>query len=265
MRPARRQARSDRRYVADPILSCSGCLLDGAAGPEASWSSSFDETAGHLRVAPDDVPRARTWVAERDHDVGWLTTWTSPVTLLEFVERFIPDGSATVLGVALNAGHARRWLGEERPNDAIATMLARGAPPEPGGVPLGWEPVEWLTQGVACSWTCNSLQPLVAEQIELRLTPDGLLPDQRFSREFLDDVHDLVGVGRSCSSGRRPSRVYPRAAANSVGQVQRVCAGAGARTTTTRRFRGGRLVGPKLPSPRPLGWFDPFDRRDPVD
>ncbi|HEX6657420.1 MAG TPA: hypothetical protein VF065_05025, partial [Ilumatobacter sp.] len=41
----------DGRYVADPILSCSGCLLGGAAGPEPSWSSTFDETAAYLGVA----------------------------------------------------------------------------------------------------------------------------------------------------------------------------------------------------------------------
>jgi hypothetical protein len=191
VRPARRPPWCDPLHVADPILSCSGCLLGGAAGPEASWSATFDETAAYLGVAADDVPMARAWVAERDDDVGWVNTWPSPGPLLEFVEQFIPDGTAMVLGVALSAERARAWVGDGPGDDAIEMMLARAAPPEPGGVPIGWEPVEWLPQGVTCSWTCNLLQPLVAEQIELRLTDEGLLPDQAHTDEVMRIVEEL--------------------------------------------------------------------------
>lgn len=44
---------------------------------------------------------------------------------------------------------------------------------------------------MTCSWTCDNLQPLVAEQIELRLTVDGLLPDQPHTDEVMRIVQDL--------------------------------------------------------------------------
>lgn len=86
--------------------------------------NAVGETAAYLGVAAGEVPTARTWVAERDHDVGCVNTWTSPGPLLEFVERFVPDRTAMVL-------------------------------------------------------------------IELRLTVDGLLPDQPHTDEVVRIVHDL--------------------------------------------------------------------------
>jgi hypothetical protein len=182
----------DGRFVADPIVSCSGCLLRGGAGPTKvvdGWYP-FEETAGRLGVAADAVADAKSWVAERDDLVGETHTWSSPVPLVEFVERFIPDGSAMVLGVALPRQRERAWTGSPL-DGGIEALLDGGASPATGGVPLGWEPVEVHPYAVMCSWTCNDLQPEVAERVELRLTGDGLLADQEHADEVMRIVAGL--------------------------------------------------------------------------
>jgi hypothetical protein len=179
----------DQRFVADPIASCSGCLLGGGAGPEVSWSSSFDEAASDLGVRPEKLPPARAWVADHADDVGHLHTWRSPQPLFEFVERFISPSSVMVLGLALTTERARAW--GRKPVDAMKELLAAGQPPAPGGTVLGWEPVEWLEQGVGCSWTCNNLQPMVAQQLTLHVTDCGLLPDQQHADAVMSIVEHL--------------------------------------------------------------------------
>jgi hypothetical protein len=190
--PVMRWEGHDTRYIADPIVSCSGCLLGGGAGPTKvvdGWYS-FEETAGRLGVAPDREAEAKAWVAEHDDLVGETHTWSSPTVLVEFVERFIPDRSAMVLGVALPRGRARAWKGD--PIDGgIEELLDSGAPPAAGGVPLGWEPVEVHPYAVMCSWTCNDLQPEVAERIGLRLTAEGLLADQEHADEVMHILADV--------------------------------------------------------------------------
>jgi hypothetical protein len=155
-----------------------------------SWASEFDRLDGDLGVDANDLARARAWVTEHSSAVGWLRTWNSPAPLLEFTDRFLPDGSTMVLGMALPTDRVHTLLRSDLEDDAIGQMLSAGQPPEAGGVPLGWEPVELLEQGVTCSWTCNGLQPRVAERIELRLTADGLLADQSHT----DDVMRIVDL-----------------------------------------------------------------------
>jgi hypothetical protein len=190
VRPAARPAWCDPRYVADPLVSCSGCLLRRGVGPSKDGWCVFEESAADLGVSAEHVADARAWVVEHDAMVGPEHTWSSPAPLLEFVERFIADGSVTVLGVALPTEQARGWdsYGWGGP---IAQLLAQGAPLAPGGVPLGWEPVECHAHAVMCSWTCNSLQEQVAEQIELRLNGDGLVPDQAHADEVMRIVDTL--------------------------------------------------------------------------
>lgn len=192
VRPVQRPAWSDIRYVADPIVSCSSCLLGGGAGPTVSWATSeFEKLDLDLGVAPDDLSRAQAWVTEHSEDVGWIRTWRSPATLLEFSDRFLRPSSTMVLGMALPTERVQTLLQTDLEDDAIGLMLSAGRAPERGGVPLGWEPVEWLQQGVTCSWTCNHLQPRVADQIELRLTADGLLPDQTHTDDVMRIVEEL--------------------------------------------------------------------------
>jgi hypothetical protein len=190
VRPAARPAWCDARYVADPLVSCSGCLLRGGVGPSKDGWCSFEDDAADLGVSAERVADARAWVVDHDDLVGPEHTWSSPAPLLEFVERFIANGPVMVLGVALPAEQARAWAGSSW-GGPIAELLTRGAPPAPGGVPLGWEPVECHAHAVMCSWTCNSLQDEVAEQIELRFTKDGLLPDQTHADEVMRVVDTL--------------------------------------------------------------------------
>ena len=147
VRPAARPAGCDARFVADPILSCSGCLLRGGVGPSKDGWCSFEENAADLGVAGERVDDARAWVVEHDGLVGAEHTWRSPAPLLEFVERFIAGRSVFVLGVALPAAQARAWAGVSW-GGPIADLLASGGPLASGGVPLGWEPVE-------CHARCN--------------------------------------------------------------------------------------------------------------
>jgi hypothetical protein len=190
VRPVVRPPWCDARYVADPVVSCSGCLLQGGTGPSPSWCAGDDDADLHaLGVAPCDMARARAWIDAHEADVGFLHTWTSPEKPLEFVERFLPGGSAMVLGLALPVEEAHAYGRDD--GDAMDQLLATGARPAPGGVPLGWEPVEWLEQGPACSWTCNGLQPEVAARMELRLTEHGLLADQEHADEVMRVLEGL--------------------------------------------------------------------------
>jgi len=188
-RPVHRPSWCDERFVADPIVSCSACLLGGGAGPEVAWSSGFDESALDLGVASADLADARRWVENHGPLVDFLGTWTSPAPLLDFASRFIAEGTVTVLGVALPTERARRY-GKD-PSDAMEQMLSNCQALAPGGMPLGWEPVEWLEQGVTCSWTCNGLQPKVAEQFDLELTSDGLLPSQTHADAVMEIIDPL--------------------------------------------------------------------------
>jgi hypothetical protein len=178
----------DPQFVADPVISSSGCLLGGGTGPPVPWGTDVDDYIARLGVASADIARARGWVEDHEADVGFFHTWRSPEPLAEFLERFIPAGAAMIAGLALPAERAH---GCEREDDAMVGLLASGQPLAAGGTPLGWEPVEWAQQGICCSWTCNRLQEDVAEQVDLRLTECGLLADQRHADEVMAVVEHL--------------------------------------------------------------------------
>ena len=135
--------------------------------------------------------------------------------LLEFVERFIAGRSVFVLGVALPAAQARAWAGVSW-GGPIADLLASGEPLASGGVPLGWEPVE-------CHARCNvQLGPAtpcrkeVAAQIELRLTEDGLVPDQSPRRQRRHPRQGDRSVGRVPARHTAPNRRDPSASSSTT-------------------------------------------------
>lgn len=177
-------------YGREPFLDLASDLLP--VGPAATWAcSDADRDLEALGVPADARHEARAWIdaADRRGDLLYPNVWRRPHHVVEFAERFVPEGLA-VLGVALAADQVDGFLAEhtaeigQGDGVGIVVLLRERRPLAPGFRTLGYEPVSVHFGGLNCSWSCNRLQEPVA-------TATGVEPNEW---GFIDTAEEAEAV-----------------------------------------------------------------------
>ncbi len=190
----------DDVYTATDLLpprfvTLSGCLA--AFAFDFWWNEENVAAASGFGVSARRFGELIAWYRERfGRDLGAPNVAYSTAVIREFVRGFVddPDG-LTLVGCAVSADDRTRLRDRHRSpggggTPGVIEMLDRDEPLDPGGVPLGFEPVSF-EYGLECSWLCNSLERPAAAALGIRPDPaTGLVATY-------DDAVRVVGyIGR---------------------------------------------------------------------
>lgn len=189
----RRPAGMDVRYVRDPLLSVSRCLVDLA--PAVSWGSrAYEEDLASVGVDRRDLAEARAWAdqKEREGRLVYPALCRSPADVAEFIERFTPAAvrRPAIVGIGLPAGARSGFLASpgvaDGPRQGVAVLLEEQERLVPGFEPLGYEPLVSEYDALGCSWTCNGLQAAVAGALGIEPNGEGFLATAEEARAVVE-------------------------------------------------------------------------------
>jgi hypothetical protein len=162
----------DAKRVPEHIISLSFCT-----GIHFNVMWGWDIGQYQQEIISFGIPQNRlaefvTWnnqIGEQG-DLGFPWIFASTTILRELVNRFIPDTTALrLVGLGVHRERAESAWPKSIHDDTFNQIIAQKRPPEPDGVPLGFE-VVGVDRGLECSWYCSGID---------------------------DEMHQLYGINRA--------------------------------------------------------------------
>ncbi|MEP7365365.1 MAG: hypothetical protein ABI972_19095 [Acidobacteriota bacterium] len=175
------------------VLSASECISEFLPDCWAiEWSSETGEErsthASHFGIAPQSLPAVISWATgEFCKSFGWPNVFYTLEAAREARARFIPGTPDVVLiGLGLHKSLVSQFLEDAQPDapkpgcapvgeTGVYQCVKSGQHPTSGGTPRGFEMLATCYGLLTCSWLCNGLEKVCAEQLGIRPNPHGFV------------------------------------------------------------------------------------------
>ena len=212
-RRAKRGPHTSAELIPETFLSASSCLGKFFPGSWAiRWSSDDQQErereAAHFGIRPDQIDRVMEWATSSFQEVfGWPNVFYSLDAALAARREFIGnDLDVAVFGLGLHCNDAVRFLEVAKPEDkkpgysqagetGIYECVKAGSGLAPGGQDLGFELLTTMFGILTCSWLCNGLETVCAEELTVKPNQYGLIAGYSDARRCAEYVgRDEVGA-----------------------------------------------------------------------
>jgi len=188
-----RGAHIPSELVPDKLLSASACICDFFPnGWAIAWASVTDEErlkrAAAFGVSSSGLPAVLEWATDAfSKDFGWPNTFYELEAAKDARARFLPaDGDTVIIGLGLHQDDAEVFLKAATPpapkpgfapigESGIFECVSSGTKIRDGGEFLGFELVATYLGILTCSWLCNGLEAVCANQLGIPPNSHGLV------------------------------------------------------------------------------------------
>jgi hypothetical protein len=201
------------KLIPNTFISASSCICDFF--PDSwtiRWSSDErqerERAATDFGIPADKIDAVIEWATAAFQKMfGWPNAFYSLDAAVaarrEFVAREV---DVAVFGLALQRNDAARFLEVEKPRDTtpgysqggetgIYECLKSQSILEPGGRHIGFELLATMFGILTCSWLCNGLETVCAEELSVKPNEYGLIADYSDARRCAEYVsRDEIGA-----------------------------------------------------------------------
>lgn len=212
-RPLQHSPHASAKRIPERIISASSCLCEFFPGPWAIRWSSDDRDRRERSAAVFGIPAAKIdgvveWAtASFQKIIGWPNTfYTLDAALAARAEFLAKDLDVNVFGLGLHHDDTDRFLREAAPDErksgysptgetGIYQCLKTQSRIAPGGQQIGFELLAMMFGLLTCSWLCNGLEAVCAEQLQVQTNEYGLFSAYADARRCAEHVsRDEVGA-----------------------------------------------------------------------
>lgn len=215
-RSKRAPHRSAKR-IPETFISASGCICDFFPDSWAiRWSSDArkerERAAAAFGIQPDKIDGVVEWATTSFQKVfGWPKIFYSLEAAVVARSEFISNSvDIAVFGLGLHCDDTNQFLRVARPEDEKSGCSQAGETGiyecvklqhtlAPGGQHLGFELLVIMFGLLTCSWLCNGLEAICAEQLQVKPNAYGFISeyaDARRCAEYVsrDEVRSEPGL-----------------------------------------------------------------------
>jgi hypothetical protein len=212
-RPLQHGPHASVKLIPERIISASSCFCEFFPGAWAIRWSSDDRDQRERSAAVFGIPAAKIdgvveWATTSFQKViGWPNTfYTIDAALAAHAEFLAKDLDVNVFGLGLHRDDMERFLREAEPEEkkpgysqtgetGIYQCLKTQSRIAPGGQHVGFELLAMMFGLLTCSWLCNGLEAVCAEQLQVQPNEYGLISEYADARRCAEYVSgDEVGA-----------------------------------------------------------------------
>ena len=212
-RPLQHGPHASAKLIPERIISASSCLCEFFPGAGRSGGLRTTGTNANVQrlFSAFRRPRSTAWLngppASFQTVFGWPNTfYTLDAALAARAEFLAKDLDVNIFGLGLHRDDTERFLREAAPEErkpgysqtgetGIYECLKTQSRIAPGGQHIGFELLAMMFGLLTCSWLCNGLEAVCAEQLQVQTNEYGLIPAYADARRCAEYVsRDEVGA-----------------------------------------------------------------------